>query len=629
MKADELRPGALALYKKRPARLARLGERLYIELEGGNLAKVRPKDIILLHPGPMESLAELSPQQGEIVLAWEMLSENPAEAHDLAELAELIYGQYTPATAWATWELLEDGLYLRGAPEAVFARTPQEVKAEKAARQERAAEAQSWADFVARARQGRITPQADASYLREVEDLALGRRKDSRLLRELGRGERPENAHALLLACGFWDHTLAPYAARLGLSSHAPEIDLPPLPEEERLDLTSLEAFAIDDRDNQDPDDAISLEACHLDEKGRLVDGRLWVHVADAAALAPPGSQADLEARARGATIYLPDGAIPMLPPAAVKTLGLGLQEISPALSFGLELNGAGEIVAVHIQPSWVRVQRLSYESANERMEDAPLRELDILACAYQARRASLGALFIDLPETSVRVLDGRVQIRPIERLRSRDLVREAMLMAGEAAARYATAHAIPFPFATQEPPEAPLSLEIPPLSADQENLAYYVALRRVLKRSQVSSLPAPHAGVGLPAYSRATSPLRRYLDLVAHQQLRAHLRGAGLLNASEMLARVGASEAITGSVNQAESLSRRHWTLVYLLQNPEWQGQAVLVEKNERRGRVMIPELALEAPVHLREELPLNSRLTLKAQGVSLADLEAYFVQL
>jgi hypothetical protein len=100
------------------------------------------------------------------------------------------------------------------------------------------------------------------------------------------------------------------------------------LPEEERLDLTHLPALAIDDKGNQEPDDALSLEG-----------DRLWVHVADVAALVPPESAADLEARARGATLYLPEGAVPMLPWAAIGRLGLGLSEISPALSFGLDLD--------------------------------------------------------------------------------------------------------------------------------------------------------------------------------------------------------------------------------------------------------------------------------------------------
>ena len=633
MDENEVRPGGLVLYKKRPARVARVGERLQIELEGGNLAKVRLKDIIVLHPGPLESLDKLHLDlEGEVQLAWQLLADDPQSGHDLAELSELIYGTFTPNTAWKTWELVNDGLYFHGSPGEIFAHTPAEVEAERKARQEQAAEARAWEDFLIRARNNQIDLQADARYLREVEDLALGRRRESRVLRELGRSERPENAHSLLLACGYWDYTVTPYAQRLGLATSPPTIELPELVKSERLDLTSLESFAIDDRDNRDPDDAVSLESYQADSQGNLLGGRLWIHIADVAALVLPDSPADLEARARGATLYLPDGAVNMLPENAIRFLGLGLQEISPALSFGLELNAAGELVDIRIHPSWVRVQRLSYEIAEERLDDPPFQELNRLAMAYQVRRASNGALFIDLPETIVHVTEGRVNIRQVQRLRSRDLVREAMLMVGEAAASYAAEHEIPFPYATQEPPDENLLPDMPPPTSQeegQENLATYFAMRRALKRSQVSSIPSPHAGVGLHAYSRATSPLRRYLDLVAHQQLRASQTGEKLLNSSEMLARVGASEAVTGNVNLAEALSRRHWTLVYLLQNPDWQGEAVLVEKGENRNRVIIPELALELPFQTRLDLPLNSRFLLKAQGVNLPELEAHFVQI
>ena len=49
---------------------------------------------------------------------------------------------------------------------------------------------------------------------------------------------------------------------------------------------------------------------------------RLWVHVADVAALVPPDSALDVEARARGATLYLPDQTIGMLPDALVEKAG-------------------------------------------------------------------------------------------------------------------------------------------------------------------------------------------------------------------------------------------------------------------------------------------------------------------
>ena len=65
------------------------------------------------------------------------------------------------------------------------------------------------------------------------------------------------------------------------------------------MDLTHLPAFAIDDEGSQDPDDAVFAEK---------VEGgfRLFVHVADVAALVPPKSPLDEEALRRGANLYLP-----------------------------------------------------------------------------------------------------------------------------------------------------------------------------------------------------------------------------------------------------------------------------------------------------------------------------------
>ena len=49
------------------------------------------------------------------------------------------------------------------------------------------------------------------------------------------------------------------------------------------------------------------------------------------------------------------------------------------------------------------------------------------------------------------------------------------------------------------------------------------------MKRSQYRLTPAPHEGLGIALYAEVTSPLRRYLDLVVHQQLRADLSVDGL----------------------------------------------------------------------------------------------------
>ncbi len=605
-----LRVGSLVLYNGRPARILVIGGKIEIETEAGRTVRVRPKDISLLHPGPVE-LADLlalyaqTPPQGEVETAWELLV---GGSTTLAELAELAYGEYTPLTAWAIWEVVADGLYFRGRPEEVVARSPEEVAATRAARAARAEAEKEWAAFLQRVRAGQVLPE-DERYLREVEALALGRQEGSRLLQALGQAERPENAHALLLRLGYWDATFDPYPLRLGLPTDPPQVEVPDLPPEERVDLSDLPAFAIDDADCRDPDDALSW------------DGEsLWVHVADVAALIPPDSPADLEARARGSTLYLPEGAVPMLPRPALEQLGLGLQEVSPACSFRLQLAADGTAAAVEVVPSWVRVTRVPYEEAEERLEEEPFRTLNQLAERFLAYRRTQGAVEIELPEVKVVVEDGQVILRPLPPLRSRDLVREAMLMAGHAVARYALERGIPFPFSLQDPSDPPADLP--------EGLAGMVALRQNMLPARQSSIPGRHAGLGLGPYAQVTSPLRRYLDLVAHQQLRAFLQGREPLGSTALLERVGAAAAVGGSVRQAERLAERHWTLVYLMQHPDWRGEGVLVEvRPRRRGTVLIPDLGVTASLHLPRPMPLNSTLALVLKGLNLAELDLHLV--
>lgn len=174
--------GSLVEYKKRPARVVQVGERLELELESGEHLRVRPKDVLLIHPGPLANLARLTPLEGEVSAAWELLAAI-GEPTTLAELAELIYGEYTPAAAWAAWGWVEQGVYFRGTPEKIWAYTQQQVERALLARQARAAEEQTWQDFLDRLRQNKIKMPEDRDSLREVEDLALGRRNDSRILR--------------------------------------------------------------------------------------------------------------------------------------------------------------------------------------------------------------------------------------------------------------------------------------------------------------------------------------------------------------------------------------------------------------------------------------------------------------
>jgi exoribonuclease-2 len=602
MSANPFAADSLVLYKNRPARVTRSGEKIEIELDDGQTVSVRPKDVQLLHPGPLRSLRDLKPVIGDLNTAWELLA---GSSTHLPELAELIYDEYTPAAAWAAWQHVADGLYFRGTPAAIEARTAEAVAHDRNSRAAKAAEERAWANFVDRARAHQFAAE-DKRFLVEVEELALGRRQQSRVLHTLGRTESPEDAHALLLEVGYWSVTRNPYPIRLNLPTTPPVLALPPLPHEARLDLTHLPALAIDDAGNQDPDDALSLEP-----------GRLWVHVADVAALVPPDSLADQEARARSASLYLPEGTASMLPPEATGQLGLGLNNVSPALSFGLAVNDAGQPVGFEIKPSWVRVQRLTYGEAETRLYEEPLAGLYRLAQAHLARRTANGAINLDLPEVKLRVVEGQVEINPILPLRSRDLVTETMLMCGAAVAQFVLNQNIPIPYILQPPPEEVNALP---------GLAGMFARRRAMKPGQRQVEPGPHTGLGLSLYTQVTSPLRRYPDLLVHQQLRAYLQGGPLLTTGQILERLGVAEAASGSLRQAERLARRHWTLVYLMQHPGWQGEGIVVEKQGPRGLILIPELDLETWLFLPAKADLNSPVRLTLSQVNLPWLEPYF---
>jgi exoribonuclease II len=620
-----IRQNSLVLYHMRPARIRETGEKLTLELEGGETVRVRTKDVVPLHPGPLHSLAELrQPVGADLETAWEILS---GQETSLPELAELAFGEYSPAAAWAAWQQVVDGVYFRGIPERITVTSADEVAHVRATRAAEAAEKTAWDAFLSRARAGQVEPE-DRRYLREVEDLALRRSERSRVMRSLGREETPENAHATLLELGAWDATLNPYPVRLGLNLTPPDV---PLPEEwfapgffatdaTRRDLTHLPAYAIDDVTTETPDDALSFESTEAGE-------RIWVHVADPAVLAPPGSPLDLEARARGVTLHLPEAVVPMLPPATTPLLGLGLAEVSPALSFALDVDESGQPLLVEIVPSLVRVTRLTYDVVDARLTEEPFASLRRLTQAYEAMRRVNGALSIDLPEAAIRVRDGEICIRPVLRLASRNIVENTMVMTGDAIARYAIEQGIPLPFATQDPPDNLGNAQVTtPSPGEEVTLSEMFALRRTLKRSQYRSAPASHTGLGLGAYVQVTSPLRRCLDLVVHQQLRGHLAGAPLLTSAEIIERIGEVEPAITAARQAENLSNRHWTLLYLERQPGWQGEAVLVDRRGQSGVFVIPELAMEAQMHLPAGLPLDSRVTLVLRSVDLPRQDARF---
>lgn len=597
----KISPLSLVLYKIRPAIVQSASDKIEIQFQAGGTKKVRDKDIKLLHPGPVKNFDFLQGAEGNVQDAWELLQGEQAK---LADVADLIYGEYTPATAWATWEILQDGLYFSGKPERIQARSEAEVTREQAVRAAKRAEEKAWDDFLLRVKSGTLEPE-DKKRLAEVERLALGKVGKSRILKSLDVQESPEAAHHFLIKCGYWPAEFNPWPQREGAILNSPELAVPDLAEEERLDLTHLDAWAIDDQGNTDPDDAISLDG-----------DRLWVHIADVSALVAPDSHLDLAARERSANLYLPEGVTTMLPPEVTEHLGLGLQEQSPALSFGFRLD-QGQVTDIQISPSLVKVTRTTYDAVEDQIEEPHFSAIYQISEAYQAARDARDAAHIDLPEVSIKLVDDEILIRPLPKLRSRQMVTNAMLMAGEAAARFAEAQNISIPYAIQPSPE-----EIRRPQSMSEAFAY----RRMFKPSTASLTQGKHFGLGLDYYTRATSPLRRYVDLVVHQQLRAYVRGGKPLNSDQVSTRIAESSAASGTIRRCERLSNQHWKRIFLQRQEKWQGDGIIVALEERKAMVMIPELALESKIRRREDMQLDQQIRLELREVDVPGQTVYF---
>ncbi len=196
-----------------------------------------------------------------------------------------------------------------------------------------------------------------------------------------------ENAHSLLLKLKHWDCFVNPYINRFGFSA---ENSCPPLTftndeilTDDRLNLTHLDAFAVDDEGNTDPDDAVSFE-----------DGKLWVHIADPSSAALPGSEADEFAMNQGAKIYLPEIKIPMLSDEFTNLYGLGLNKESPALSFCIQLNDDGSVGNCEIFFTKISVKRMTYEQAQQQIDSFPFNKIYEAAIKHKKYRTSNGASF-------------------------------------------------------------------------------------------------------------------------------------------------------------------------------------------------------------------------------------------
>ena len=100
----------------------------------------------------------------------------------------------------------------------------------------------------------------------------------------------------------------------------------------------------------------------------------------------------------------------------------------------------------------------------------------------------------------------------------SRMLVSEMMILANTLMAEFLKNNDMPGVFRSQAQPKQRIFKGI------ETELMPNFLQRKQLSRAVITTHAEPHAGLGVPAYVTATSPIRRYHDLLTQRQIKAIL---------------------------------------------------------------------------------------------------------
>jgi exoribonuclease-2 len=370
-----------------------------------------------------------------------------------------------------------------------------------------------------------------------------------------------------------------------------------------RRDLTQLALMTIDGQSTLDYDDALSLET--------LADSyRLGIHIVDVGHHVQKNTTLDREAFNRCSSIYMPDRRLPMLPSCLAEDLcSLKAGQLRPAISTLVTLSPSLDMVSVEIVPSLVKVeQQLTYYDVNLLAEENKtygiLRDV---AARFHDFRLQAGAVQITLPEVHVWIGEGSdVNINRINRESpGRMLVAELMILANWLMGRFLKERGLPAVFRSQ--PEAKERL----YRGDSDSLFQNIMQRRLLNRFVLGRKPEAHAGLGLDTYVTATSPIRKYCDLITQRQIRSAFELEAPYADDEIEAIIRQLELPMSQVSRIQHRRVRYWILKYLEKRVGQKEEAIVLSKRRRSYQILIPDYMIEC------DIPFTSGLDLKPEDL------------
>jgi exoribonuclease-2 len=554
---------------------------------------------------------------------WELLL-GEGESFDPAYLSELAFGDRAPDHVSSTFRaLFEEKTYFRLNQDRFAINSEEQVERitearEREQRRERLlGEGAAWLKAVATGEPA----QAPADGAQIVELLkgetvwgrdSAGHQDAAELLGRAGLS-RPEAAFELLVALGVWspDENLDLIRLEVPLEfPEAVEAEAARLVAEGcalypgRLELRGGWLATIDGPSTRDYDDALSVERT---ERGL----RVGVHVADVGACVARGGELEREALERGATVYLPEARLAMLPPALSEGLcSLKAGEDKPAISVFAELSPEGEVLSFELARSLIRVeQQLTYEQVDA-APDERLGWLLEAARNLRRRRLEAGAILLPIPEVQIRVGEGEIGVRQLDTdSPSRVLVSEMMILANSLMARALAEAAVPAIYRWQDEPRERLSRE------GQDELFIMLRQCRLLSRAEWSTSPRPHSNLGVPVYTSVTSPIRRAVDLLVQRQVAALLGEGTPQSEEELLAALSRIEEAQRRNAALEQRRVRYWLLRYLEGHVGERFEALVLGQWPRRFQVILVELLLEGELPLGSGLSVGQRVAVRIE--------------
>jgi exoribonuclease-2 len=560
----------------------------------------------------------------DVELLWQSLGGSQRELES-GELAELFFAENSPEAASAVFRALsEDNLFFKRKGSQFLARSAEQVSSEltRRQRQRQREEFRSHAsEIIARIlkqKQFAIPPDAEP-IIDRIQNWLRYRTGDEvgSLLEEIaGAAKAKEAAYEVLLRTGRIDPSRDRFLVMAGIEAEfspqlieAAEQLQPHMWTEARSDYRHVSAFTIDDEDTREVDDALSV----VRENGEIVVG---IHIADVSAFVQKGDLLDAEAARRSSTIYLPSATVRMFPDRLSTDLAsLNAGTSRPAYTVEVRFDEQGNRLGYRIALTVVNItNRFSYDAADQALEsgDDTLRSLHRIALQLHDARAARGAITFRRPELKIRVCGEEIEIKKIDpNSPSRFIVSEMMILANGLSADFASVNALPVIYRTQEPREA-LSVEERPAV---EALAFD-RLRKTFKRSRLSLTPGLHSGLGLGAYTQASSPIRRYADLVTQRQFTALLRGVPIPHGREELLQilVGA-EAAEQEIRAIEERSTNYWLLEYLSRYKREETLTAIVL--DTKGNVELEDYYLRARVTSRNKIEPGHTVNVRIESV------------